>query len=38
MLVMYDIIKFENFRFRRRPSTRKREASVLKTLHSGERL
>ena len=42
MLVMYDIINdiivFENFRFRIRTSTRKREASVFKTLHSGERL
>ena len=42
MLVMYDIINdiivFENFRFRLRTSTRKREASVFKTLHSGERL
>ena len=32
---MYDIIVFENLRFR--PSKRKREASVFKNLHSGER-
>ena len=32
---MYDIIVFENFRFR--PSTHKWEASVFKNLHSGKR-
>ena len=32
---MYDIIVFENLLFR--PSTRKREAGVLKDVHSGDR-
>ena len=35
MLEVYDIIVFENLRFR--PSTRKWKAGVFKTLHSGER-
>ena len=35
MLEVYDIIVFENLRFR--PSTRKWKAGVFKNLHSGER-